>query len=127
MNKHRPITETLLAQIKMTGLPEPVKEYPFTHQIVGSGPGIRMRLQEAGLKNWRFDLAWPEIQFAVECEGGTFTGGAHVRGAYYRDNMIKYNTALLEGWQVYRCDMWMVKKGIVICDIEKMLTIPLQK
>ena len=119
------LTETLLYQIKITGLPEPETEYPFCRDIVGAGPGIRKRLQERGLKNWRFDIAWPDRQIAVECEGGAFVNGGHVRGAYYRDNMIKYANAMVNGWVVYRCDMWMIKKGIAISHIEKIINDPM--
>ena len=115
------LVDTLLFQIKVLELPEPVKEYPFTHEIVGSGPGIRKRLNEAGLKNWRFDLAWPTLKIAIECEGGAFVNGGHVRGAYFRDNLYKYGWANFHGWMVYRCDMEMIRKGIAIKHIEGIL------
>ena len=114
------LVETIRFQIKAVGLTEPVMEYPFCHEIVKPGPGIRKRLQEKGLKNWRFDLAWPELKLAVECEGGAFTSGGHTRGPGFRSDMIKYGTAMYYGWTVYRCDMKMIKTGLAIKHVEKL-------
>lgn len=52
-------------------------------------------------RRWRFDFAWPRAQVAVECEGGTWSRGRHVRGDGYRKDCEKYNTAALMGWRVF--------------------------
>ena len=39
---------------------------------------------------------------AVEVDGGTWTGGRHVRGAGYRRDAEKLNAAAALGWFVYR-------------------------
>ena len=54
------------------------------------------------VRKWRFDLALVENQIAVEIEGGTWVAGRHSRGAGYRKDLEKYNSALVWGWRVLR-------------------------
>lgn len=86
--------ETLIVQVKLAGLPEPVREFLFHKQ-----------------RKWRFDLAWPELLIAVEIEGGIWTGGRHVRGEGYEADCEKYNEAQLAGWMVLRFTPGMIKRG----------------
>lgn len=53
-------------------------------------------------RRWRFDFAIPEIKVAIEIEGGVYTNGRHTRGLGYEKDCEKYNTAILEGWKVFR-------------------------
>jgi hypothetical protein len=84
--------------------PAPEREYRFAAYIVGGpGKGVRKRLEDVGLYDWRFDFAWPEHgKVAVETEGGTFSDGRHTRGAGYAEDCAKYNAATLAGWRVLR-------------------------
>lgn len=66
-------------------LPAPTREFVFA----------RPRL-------WRFDYAWEAEMVALEVEGGAFAGGRHTRGAGFRSDLEKYNTAALRGWRVLR-------------------------
>jgi len=66
-------------------LPEPEAEYRF-----------------APPRRWRFDFAWPWQKVAAECDGGTWSGGRHVRGAGYRGDCEKLNAATSLGWRCYR-------------------------
>lgn len=60
-------------------------------------------------KNYRFlpnrklelDRAWPEYRVAVELQGGTWIGGAHVRGGRYRTDCMKLALAQLAGWMLF--------------------------
>ncbi|OGT23778.1 MAG: hypothetical protein A2W47_04320 [Gammaproteobacteria bacterium RIFCSPHIGHO2_12_38_15] len=70
--------------LKNAGLPLPEAEYRFCE------------------RKWRFDFAWPEKKVAVECEGGLYSGGRHVRGTGFLADMEKYNKAVLLGWKVLR-------------------------
>lgn len=70
---------------RAAGLPVPLMEYRF-----------------APPRRWRFDYCWPEQFVAVEVEGGVFAGGRHTRGAGYRADLQKYNTATLMGYRVLR-------------------------
>ena len=97
--------ETLFSnQVKMLKLPVPVQEYKF-HST----------------RKWRFDFAYPDLKLAVEIEGGTWSGGRHTRGAGFENDCIKYGEALLLGWTVYRCTGGMVKSGLAIETLEKLI------
>lgn len=77
----------------------------------GTGRGVRQRLNEANLKDWRFDVAFPTQKLAVEIEGGAFNYGRHQRPEGFHEDLMKYEAALKLGWLVYRCDGVMVKTG----------------
>ena len=55
-------------------------------------------------RKWRFDACWPEHMVALEIEGGVFMkgGGRHNRGAGFRKDLEKYNSATADGWRVIR-------------------------
>ena len=98
------LEELLLLQMRAANLPPANREWKF-HKT----------------RQWRFDFAWPSLRLAVECEGGTFTNGGHTRGAYYRENCLKYNAAALDGWTVLRYDMALIRSGQALEDITKAL------
>lgn len=79
------IEAKLFSQIKSSGLPIPEREFKF-HPV----------------RRFRFDFAWVNQRVAAEVEGGTWSGGRHVRGSGYRSDCEKYNLAVLNGWRVYR-------------------------
>ena len=97
--------ETALAlQIRALNLPEPEQEFRF-HKT----------------RRWRFDFAWPELMLAVEVEGGTFSNGRHSRGKGFEEDCIKYGSAMELGWNIYRCTGGMVKSGVAIDSIIKLI------
>ena len=97
------LEDTLLFQIKAAGLPEPEREYRFCE------------------RRWRFDLAWPSQQIAVEVEGGTWTKGRHTRGSGFAADCEKYNQAALLGWIVLRFTSDMITSGEALQTIEEVL------
>lgn len=111
LGKRSELEESLAFQIRVTKLPPPEREYRFAAAHVGPGRGVKKRLQEAGLKNWRFDFAWPDKKFAVEVEGGIHVNGRHNRGKGFEDDCIKYHHAMRLGWTVYRCTGKLVHSG----------------
>ena len=113
------LEETLALLILAYELPEPIREYKFVRDIVGNEPGVRARIKEAGLKDWRFDFAWLDIKLAVEVEGGAWTRGRHTRGKGFVNDMVKYNTAALEGWVVLRFATNHLSDGYAIETISK--------
>lgn len=102
---------TLEIFMRSDGIPYE-KEYRFAAEHVGgTGKGVRRRLEQAHMKDWRFDFVITDQKVAIECEGGIYTGGAHVRGKYYEDNCAKYNTALVLGWKVIRVTKRQIDSG----------------
>ncbi|HRY32087.1 MAG TPA: hypothetical protein P5531_03870 [Bacteroidales bacterium] len=53
-------------------------------------------------RKWRFDYAIPQINLAIEVEGGIYKRGRHVRPKGFIKDMEKYNTATTMGWRVIR-------------------------
>jgi very-short-patch-repair endonuclease len=93
--KRSSVLEDLLAwQLHAWGLPEPVRELVF-----------------APPRRWRLDFAWPEARVAVEVDGGTWTGGRHVRGAGIEADCAKFSEAAVLGWRVLRVTGDMVRHG----------------
>ena len=100
------------------GFTDYVREYRFAAYAVGGpGKGLRARLQQADLCDWRFDFAWVDQRIAVEIDGGNrmaainpLTGlpvavGRHTQAEDYR----KINAAQARGWQVYRYTLDMLR------------------
>jgi len=79
------LEEAFLFYMNALDLPEPNREWRF-HPV----------------RRWRFDFAWPDRMVAVECEGGTWSGGRHVRGGGFEADCWKYNAAAVLGWKVLR-------------------------
>lgn len=64
---------------------EHVREYKFLHD-----------------RRFKFDIAIPQQNVAVEFEGGIFSGGRHTRGKGYANDAKKYNLATRYGWKLLR-------------------------
>ena len=99
----------------MAKLPVAEAEYRFAAAHVGLGPGLRARLVEAGLKDWRFDRAWTQGMVYVELEGGVWVSGWHQSGAGYSDDCSKYNAATLLGWRGLRFTTTMLREDPMGC------------
>ena len=102
----RDIPGELIFQLRACKLPEPMREVVFAKAIG---------------RLWRFDLAWPERKIAVECDGGTWTAGRHVRGKGFAEDCVKFNTAAENGWRVFRFTTEMVDSGEAATTIERVL------
>jgi hypothetical protein len=111
----------LLNQIASCGIETPIQEYRFAAEHVGMGKGVRDRLKDAGLKDWRFDFAWPGEMLAVEVEGGAWTGGRHTRGKGFQEDILKYHSAMMLGWTVYRCESKIISERKALEFIKKYL------
>jgi very-short-patch-repair endonuclease len=89
--------EQLALHIKATGLPAPVREFYF-----------------AKPRRFRADFAWPDRKILAEVEGGTWSGGRHVRGKGYESDCEKYSIAAMLGYRVLRFTTAMVRDGRAI-------------
>lgn len=101
-NKHG--EQTLAFQLQSSKLPVAEREYRFADAALG--------------RKWRFDFAWPEYHIAVEIDGGTWSGGRHVRGSGARSDSEKFSTAAALGWRVIRLTTEMVEDGSGLMLIE---------
>lgn len=94
-------------------------EYRFAAHIVGRGPGIRQRLKDANLRDWRFDFCHMESKVAVELEGGTWTTeetkSRHTTGDGFEGDCYKYNAAHDHGWIVLRFTTSMISNDPAGC------------
>lgn len=113
------LEEAFAFQLQAKGLTAQM-EYPFAREIVGNGKGIRDRLKQAGLQDWKFDFAFPEVMLAVEIEGGGWSGGRHTRGKGFAQDMKKYHHAMDAGWNVYRCNASLINSKQAIELVEKL-------
>lgn len=69
-------------------------------------------------RDWRFDFASKDRMLAIEVDGGTASGGRHVRPAGYREDCRKLNAAVLQGWRVLRFTSDQVMSGEAMGVIE---------
>src|SRR4051812_26009325 len=105
MNKRvSKLEEQLAYQIRVAKLPVPAREFVF-----------------APPRRWRFDFAWLDRALAVEVEGGIFMAGRHSRGAGFRADAEKYNTATLMGWRVLKFTDREIKTGEALTWIQRAL------
>lgn len=119
MNKMSNIERSLRTQMIQIRLPRMEHDYRFAAYLVGLGPGVRARLKAAGLRDWRFDFADIDRKIAIECEGGTWSGGRHTRGGGYEGDCEKYNHAQRLGWKVYRFTSAMISDGRAVFFLEQ--------
>lgn len=83
--------------------------------------GCQTQYQFHPTRKWAFDFAWPQRKVALEVEGGTRTGGRHVRGDGYAADCEKYNSAVLAGWRLIRATGEQVKSGKALLWLEGLL------
>lgn len=55
-----------------------------------------------GYADWSHDFAIPAKKILIELEGGTWTGGSHVRGMRFESDAVKYNECQARGWRIFR-------------------------
>jgi len=107
--------ELMALHIRASILPTPEREYRFAAMACGgTGRGVRERLRKAGLKDWRFDFAFPGYGIALEVEGGTRVQGRHSRHDGYQEDCLKYSMATILNWKVIRVTTEMVKAGVAM-------------
>lgn len=66
------------------GCPEPVAQY-----------------KAIPARKFRWDYAWVDHKILLEVQGGTWSGGAHARGAGIRRDADKNNLAVAAGWRCF--------------------------
>lgn len=94
----------LLDQIRVSGLPLPVREYAFHNE-----------------RKWRLDLAWPEQKIGVECHGGVFAQGRHTRGKGFTSDREKMNEAANLGWRIIEATPEHIQSGLALAWVRQAL------
>lgn len=97
MSKKTPYEDILIAQMDKEQIISPVREYKFLED-----------------RRFRFDLAWPQFQIAVEVHGDVWHGGRHTSGVGFTRDREKMNLAIIEGWKVLEVTTGQVKDGSAI-------------
>jgi len=100
--------ETRWRQLAPPEAPRPVREYQFCAE-----------------RKFRIDWAWPPYKVGVELQGGTWSGGAHVRGGGYRRDCEKLNLAQSLGWALFWVTGDMLENDPL--EIVNMILVELQK
>lgn len=110
MSEKKSSVPLLLMQLKALKIETPELEYRF-HPI----------------RRWRFDLCWKELFFAVEVDGGVYVQGRHTQGKGYEKDCEKLGEAMALGWDVYRCTPNLIKSGLAIDTIERIINLKKRK
>lgn len=129
----------MLFAVRAAGLPEPVRELHFAwccehpkschhsrpvSQCSACSMDGRMLLayhRLARLRDWRFDLAWPQQKVALELQGGIYAQGRHSRGAAQEAEYEKHAEAVLRGWRVLYAGPHQVEDGTALAWLERVL------
>ncbi len=111
-----------LFQLKAAGHSQFVREYRVSREVVGNKRGVRKRLKEMGLNDYRLDFAWPEIRFGIEIQGGIWkrrTG--HNSGAGIQRDCTKAQQCAGMDWLVVPVTGRDVTTGKALEFVEMML------
>lgn len=100
------LEETLAWHLKAAGIDGWEREYRFARHIG---------------RRWRFDFAFVSCKLAVEVDGGTWSGGRHVRPGGFVKDAEKKNAATLLGWRVLHVVGRQVEDGTALVLIEQAL------
>lgn len=91
-------------------IPKESQVVTIQNTLAGMGlPPIGREVYFAVGRQWRFDLAWPDLMVAIEYEGDTWGASRHNTGMGYRLDVDKYNHAAAMGWCVIRATADMVR------------------
>lgn len=102
------LADTLALQISALRLPRGVREFK----------GIEGR-------QFRCDLAWPNLKICVEVDGGDQSFGRHSRAGGMASDAEKQNLLTLAGWRCFRFTGSQVRSGAAIAFLERVFSAPL--
>lgn len=96
-------------------------EVAFALQLKANKVDFEREFKFHPTRKWSADFHLIGRKILVEIEGGLFSGGRHTRGKGYINDMEKYNSATMMGYQVIRFSTKQVTSGKVIQEILKMV------
>ena len=95
MSERARLQAQLILELQALGVPSPSVDKVQFHPV----------------RNWRFDLAWPDVKLAVEIDGGSKGKSAHFsRRGFARDQYRSFEAWRL-GWHVVRVNYLMLAKS----------------
>lgn len=99
-------------------------EQTLAFQLKAAGiDGWEREVRFAPPRRWRADFYWKTPPLIVECEGGVYSGGRHIRPAGFTGDARKYGEATARGFRVLRLTGEMVRNGEGLELIERALGI----
>ena len=99
----------------------PLERTLETHMRAYGIDGYEMEYRFHPVRRWRFDFAFPDKMIAVECEGGTYSHGRHVRPGGVAKDTEKYNAATMLGWRVLRYTSGQITSGEAVRQIAEVV------
>ena len=100
--------DRLCLEIAAAGLPAPEREYHFA-PVDDTGCLVRQ---------WRADLAWPDVNLMLEVDGGLYGGGRHGGARSVWRDLEKRNAATLLGFRTVHVTPTDVKSGLALLLLE---------
>jgi len=90
----------------------------------------QQQIERAGIDNWtaeyrfsttrrfRADFALHDLKILIECHGGTWSRGRHVRGKGFQNDCVKNNLAVVLGYRILAYTREMLESGALYADLE---------
>lgn len=93
----------------------------FTLMLEEEGIEVEREYKFHPVRLWRFDYAIPKLKIAIECDGGVWNYGRHVRPTGYIKDMKKFNAAAELGWLVLKYTPEQLNSSYSIIEIKKVM------
>ena len=125
MSKKTHLEDEFARQLDLLKIPykREVKPYEI---IVGLGAGIRSRLAERNLKNYRYDFYIESMDLFIEVQGGIWLSSkgkksAHSTGTGQERDMDKALMAFRFGWNVLHINGKQIKNGAIAILLDEVI------
>jgi len=104
------LQQSVGAMLTAAGLGGYVENYRFVAEALGTGKGLRERLDASGLNDFQIDFAYPDLKIGIEVNGGQFTrvanGSKFIKSGHGSPSGLerdakKNNQAIILGWRIF--------------------------
>lgn len=113
ISDQKKLEDAFARDLNLYGIPHR-REVRLFAEHVGAGKGLRKRLDDQGLADYRFDFVFDELRLCVEVQGGIWREkGAHNTGTAITRDCRKSFAAKRIGWNVLPITDKMIKSGEV--------------
>ena len=83
------------------GLGGYVENYRFVAETLGTGKGLRERLDASKMNDYQIDFAYPDLRIGIEVNGGQFAKSGHSSPKGLERDAMKNNQAIRLGWRIF--------------------------